>query len=177
MYVQTGKTFITVLIAIALASGGLAWLSSDHHSSEPTALAQTNQSAAPAGQADSSYEQSANTSSATPSGTGFEDGYKAGYRDGHQDCSSGQYTATARRTHTVRRYAPRARVAGVRYYAAPHRGIRRGMILTIASPAAVKRQRRAVYGGKGAGIGALLGGGGQPCITWSTQKRLACRPP
>jgi len=165
MYVQTGKTFITVLIAIALASGGLAWLSSDHRPSEPTALAQTNQSAATpasAAQGDASYEQSANTSSATPSGTGYEDGYKAGYRDGHQDCSSAQYTASASRTHTVRRYAPRARVAGVRYYASPHRGhSTRNMILTIAGPAAVGAGIGAIaHGGKGAGIGALLGGGG-----------------
>lgn len=163
MYVQTGKTFITVLIAIALASGGLAWLSSDGSASEPTALAQTTQSEqAPAPQSDSAYDSSANASGATASPTSYEDGYRAGYRDGHQDCSSTQNTSTVRRTNYARRYAPRARVAGARYYAAPRRGhSTRNMILMIAGPAAVGAGIGAIArGGKGAGIGALLGGGG-----------------
>lgn len=163
MYVQTGKTFITVLIAIALASGGLAWFSSDGRKSEPTALAQTNQSAqTPAPQSDSAYESSANARGATASPTTYEDGYRAGYRDGHQDCSISQNTISVRRTRYARRYAPRARVAGARYYAAPRRGhSTRNMILTIAGPAAVGAGIGAIAkGGKGAGIGALIGGGG-----------------
>jgi hypothetical protein len=163
MYVQTGKTFITVLIAIALASAGLAWVSSDGRASEPTAMAQTNQnSPGPAPQSDSGYEASANASGATASPTSYEDGYRAGYRDGHQDCSTTQNTSSVRRTSYARRYAPRTRVAGARYYAAPRRGhSTRNMILTIAGPAAVGAGIGAIAGGgKGAGIGALLGGGG-----------------
>ena len=73
MYVQTGKTFIATLIAVVLALGGLAWLSSDGRKSEPTALAQTGQSAqAPAPQPASGSESSANTN-ATPSPTNYED--------------------------------------------------------------------------------------------------------
>lgn len=161
MYVQTGKTFITVLIAIALASGGFAWLSSDGRTSEPTALAQTNQSAQAPSPQPESYESSGNTS-ATSGQTTYEDGYRAGYRDGQQDCSTTQSTSSVRRTNFSRRYAPRTRVAGARYYAAPRRGhSTRNMILTIAGPAAVGAGIGAIAkGGKGAGIGALLGGGG-----------------
>jgi hypothetical protein len=163
MYVQTGKTFIATLIAVVLALGGLAWLSSDGRKSEPTALAQTSQSAqAPAPQPDSAYESSANASGATASPTTYEDGYRAGYRDGHQDCSTTQNTSSVRRTSYARRYAPGTRVAGARYYAAPRRGhSTRNMILTIAGPAAVGAGIGAIArGGKGAGIGALIGGGG-----------------
>ncbi len=165
MYVQTGKTFITVLIAIALASGGLAWLSSDGRASEPTAQAQavqSEQAPAPVPQSDSVYDTSANANNATASPTSYEEGYRAGYRDGHQDCSTVQTTASVRRAHYSRRYAPRTRVASARYYAAPRRGhSTRNMILTIAGPAAVGAGIGAIAnGGKGAGIGALLGGGG-----------------
>jgi hypothetical protein len=163
MYVQTGKTFIATLIAVVLALGGLAWLSSAGRKSEPTALAQTSQSAqAPAPQPDSANESSASASGATASPTNYEDGYRAGYRDGHQDCSTSQNTSSVRRTSYARRYAPRTRVAGARYYAAPRRGhSTRNMILTIAGPAAVGAGIGAIArGGKGAGIGALIGGGG-----------------
>jgi hypothetical protein len=162
MYIQTGKTFIATLIAVVLALGGLAWLSSDGRKSEPTALAQTSQSAqARAPQTDSAYASSADAS-ATASPTTYEDGYRAGYRDGHQDCSTTQNTSSVRRTSYARRYAPRTRVAGARYYAAPRRGhSTRNMILTIAGPAAVGAGIGAIArGGKGAGIGALIGGGG-----------------
>ena len=163
MYVQTGKTFIATLIAVVLALGGLAWLSSDGRKSEPTALAQTSQSAqAPAPRSDSAYESSANASGATASPTTYEDGYRAGYRDGHQDCSTTQNTSSVRRTGYSRRYAPRTRVAGARYYSETRRGhSTRNMILRIAGPAAVGAGIGAIArGGKGAGIGALIGGGG-----------------
>ena len=163
MYVQTGKTFIATLIAVVLALGGLAWFSSDGRKSEPTALAQTSQSAqTPAPPSGSAYESSANASGATSNPTTYEDGYRAGYRDGHQDCSTTQNTSSVRRTGYARRYRPRTRVAGARYYAAPRRGhSTRNMILTIAGPAAVGAGIGAIaHGGKGAGIGALIGGGG-----------------
>ena len=163
MYVQTGKTFIATLIAVVLASGGLAWLSSDGRKSEPTALAQTSSSAqTPAPRSDSAYESSANASGATANPTTYEDGYRAGYRDGHQDCSTTQNTSSVRRTSYARRYAPRTRVAGTRYYSETRRGhSTRNMILRIAGPAAVGAGIGAIArGGKGAGIGALIGGGG-----------------
>jgi len=164
MYVQTGKTFITVLIAVALALGGLAWLSSDGRKSEHTALAQTNQSAqAPASQAGSAYESSANSSGATTSPTTYDEGYRAGYRDGHQDCATTQSTSSVRRAYYAPRYSSRrARVAGATYYAASRRGhSTRNMILRIAAPAAIGAGIGAIAkGGKGAGIGALIGGGG-----------------
>jgi len=161
MYVQTGKTFIATLIAVVLALGGLAWLSSDSHKSEPTALAQTSQSAS-APQPDSAYQSSANASGGTANPTTYEDGYRAGYRDGHQDCSTSQSTSSVRRTSYARRYTPRTRVAGARYYAETRRGhSTRNMILRIAGPAAVGAGIGAIaHGGKGAGIGALIGGGG-----------------
>lgn len=161
MYVQTGKTFITTLIAVVLALGGLALLSSGSRMNEPTTLAQTNQSAQTPSPQPESYESSGNTS-ATAGQTTYEDGYRAGYRDGHQDCSTTQNTSSVRRSSYAPRYAPRTRVAGTRYYAAPRRGhSTRNMILTIAGPAAVGAGIGAIAkGGKGAGIGALLGGGG-----------------
>ena len=163
MYVQTGKTFIATLIAVALALGGLARLSSGGRKSEPTALAQTSQSAqATAPQPDSAYQSSANANGGTANPTNYEDGYRAGYRDGHQDCSTTQSASSVRRTSYARRYAPRTRVAGARYYAEGRRGhSTRNMILRIAGPAAVGAGIGAIaHGGKGAGIGALIGGGG-----------------
>ena len=162
MYVQTGKTVIATLIAVVLALGGLAWVSSDNRKSEPTTLAQTSQSAqAPAPQPEQAYESSANASGAA-NPTTYEDGYRAGYRDGHQDCSTTRNTSSVRRTSYARRYAPRTRVAGARYYAETRRGhSTRNMILRIAGPAAVGAGIGAIaHGGKGAGIGALIGGGG-----------------
>ena len=159
MCVQTGKTFITVLIAIALASAGFAWLSSDARK-EPTAFAQTTQASAP--QPESANESSANANGETAKPTGYEDGYRAGYRDGHQDCSIYRQASSVRRAGYSRRYAPRARVASARYYASPRRGhSTRNMILTIAAPAAIGAGIGGIArGGKGAGIGALIGGGG-----------------
>jgi Tfp pilus assembly protein PilV len=161
MYVQTGKTFITTLIAVVLALGGLALLSSASRKSEPTTLAQTNQSAQGAA-APSAYESSANTSAAASNPTSFEEGYRSGYRDGHQDCATTQNTSSVRRTSYTRGYAPRTRVAGATYYAPARRGhSTRNMILRIAAPAAIGAGIGAIArGGKGAGIGALLGGGG-----------------
>ena len=40
MYIQSGKTFIATIIAVVLALGGLAWVSSGSRKAEPTALAQ-----------------------------------------------------------------------------------------------------------------------------------------
>ena len=162
MYVQTGKTFIATLIAVALALGGLAWLSGGGHKDVPSALAQTQQIAQiPATQTSAASESSSETTGS--SATGYEDGYRAGYRDGHQDCGPTRSTTVARRTRaTSRYYAPRSRVAGARYYAEPRRDhSTRNMILTIAGPAAIGAGIGAIArGGKGAGIGALLGGGG-----------------
>ena len=165
MYVQTGKTFITTLIAVVLALGGLTLLSSGNRKSPTTTLAQTSQSAPAASPQSSSYEASGNTSA--PAGhTSFEEGYRAGYRDGHQDCSTTQSTSSVRRTSYgtsyVRRSAPRTRVAGATYYAPARRGhSTRNMILRIAAPAAIGAGIGGIAkGGKGAGIGALLGGGG-----------------
>lgn len=165
MYVQTGKTFIATLIAVVMALGGIAWLSSGSHKSEPTALAEsTKTSQSAVAQSDAAYASTADTN-ATSSSSGnqpYEEGYKAGYRDGHQDCLSSR--SSYRRTSYVGRryYAPRARVAGATYYAQPRRGhSTRNMILTIAGPAAIGAGIGAIAkGGKGAGIGALLGGGG-----------------
>ena len=163
MYVQTGKTFIATLIAVVVALGGLAWLSSDRKS-EPAAMAQTNALAqTPAPQPSSTYESSANSASAPAGQTSYEDGYRAGYRDGHQDCATTQSTSSVRRAYYTTRYTPRrARVAGATYYAAPRRGhSTRNMILRIAAPAAIGAGIGAIAkGGKGAGIGALIGGGG-----------------
>lgn len=167
MYVQTGKTFIATLIAVVLALGGLAWLSSGHKDA-PAALAQAYPSAqtSGAGQSSSASDLSANANDANNGGglsqNSYEDGYRAGYRDGQQDCSTVRRTSGS--TASVRRTyyrAPRARVAGARYVA-PRRGhSTRNMILTIAAPAAIGAGIGAIAkGGKGAGIGALIGGGG-----------------
>ena len=167
MYVQTGKTFITTLIAVVLALGGLALLSSGTRKNETTTLAQTTPSVSTPTPQTSSYESSGNAT-ATAGQTTYEDGYRAGYRDGHQDCSSVQTASSVssvRRTSYARsapRYAPRARVAGATYYAPAKRGhSTRNMILRIAAPAAIGAGIGGIAkGGKGAGIGALIGGGG-----------------
>jgi hypothetical protein len=162
MYVQTGKTFITTLIAVVLALGGLAYVSSGSRKSEQTALAQTSQNAQTPTPQSSSYDSSANTNGTTEQ-TKYEDGYRAGYRDGHQDCSGTQTASGVRSTrYYSSRYAPRTRVAGARYYEPARRGhSTRNMILRIAAPAAIGAGIGGIVrGGKGAGIGALLGGGG-----------------
>ena len=167
MYVQTGKTFITTLIAVVLALGGLTLLSSGSSRKAPTTtLAQTSQ--APASSQSGAYEATGNAN-APASQTSYEDGYRAGYRDGHQDCSTTQASSSVgsvssvRRTSYARSYSPRrTRVAGTTYYAPARRGhSTRNMILRIAAPAAIGAGIGAIAkGGKGAGIGALLGGGG-----------------
>jgi len=168
MYVQTGKTFIATLIAVVIALGGLAWLSSDGKKSEPSAAAQTAQltetaqSAAP--QPAPAYDSSTTAANNATGQSSYEDGYRAGYRDGHQDCSTSQNTSASHsyyRSHSGRR----VRVAGATYYAAgaaPRKThSTRNMILRIAAPAAIGAGIGGiVHGGKGAGIGALLGGGG-----------------
>lgn len=163
MYVQTGKTFITTLIAVVLALGGLALLSSGTRKNETTTLAQTTPTVSTPTPQSSSYESSGNAT-ATAGQTSYEEGYRAGYRDGHQDCASVQTTSSVRRTssYAPRRYAPRTRVAGTTYYAPVKRGhSTRNMILRIAAPAAIGAGIGGIAkGGKGAGIGALLGGGG-----------------
>lgn len=162
MYVQTGKTFIATLIAVALALGGLTWLSNGGRADAPAALAQTNPSALTvAQQSDAASDSNTNTNGATSSQS-YEDGYRAGYRDGHQDCATTQNSVAPRARYAPRYTARRARVAGARYYAEPRKDhSTRNLILTIAGPAAVGAGIGAIArGGKGAGIGALLGGGG-----------------
>ncbi|HSB11738.1 MAG TPA: hypothetical protein VLM38_19775 [Blastocatellia bacterium] len=159
MFVQTGKTFIVTLLAIVVALGGVAWLSSEGRKDAPTALAQTSQATQPSPQQPGSAYETSSTDQATGSGrSGYEEGYRAGYRDGHQDCSITS-RSSVRRTYYR---APRTRVAGARYYNESRRGhSTRNMILTIAGPAAVGAGIGAIAkGGKGAGVGALLGGGG-----------------
>jgi len=166
MYIQSGKTFIATIIAVVLALGGLAWVSSGNRKAEPTALAQAGTYAQPSAEPVSSANDSSSNASGTSSvQSNYEDGYRAGYRDGHQDCASGRASTVAGSSGVRGRYyTPRARtrVAGARYYASPRRGhSTRNMILTIAGPAAVGAGIGAIArGGKGAGIGALLGGGG-----------------
>lgn len=163
MYVHTGKTFITTLIAVVLALGGLALLSSGSSKNQTTTLAQTGQTS-PAPIAQSSSYDSTGTTSAPAGQTSYEEGYRAGYRDGHQDClTQAQSTSGVRRASYARSYSPRrTRVAGATYYAPPRRGhSTRNMILRIAAPAAIGAGIGGIVrGGKGAGIGALLGGGG-----------------
>jgi hypothetical protein len=172
MYVQTGKTFITTMIAVVLALGGLTMLSSNH-TKEPVTLAETSPTPAASSSApttatqpdSSSYSSSTNPTGTNQTAAGYDDGYRAGYRDGHSDCStrasvsrSGSYV---RRTSYARHYAPRTRVAGVRYVAQRRGHSTRNMILRIAAPAAIGAGIGGIAGGgKGAGIGALIGGGG-----------------
>lgn len=161
MYVQTGKTFISTLIAVALVLGGLTWISSGGRAEAPSALAQTSPSAQTIAQQSEPSSHSDTNRAATSQS--YEDGYRAGYRDGHQDCATSQNTSVASRVRSAPRYtARRARVAGARYYAEPRKDhSTRNLILTIAGPAAVGAGIGAIArGGKGAGIGALLGGGG-----------------
>ena len=169
MYVQTGKTFIATVIAVVLALGGLAVLSSDAHKDAPSTFAATEQSAtAPVQATPAAYDQATANANDTSNPSSFEEGYKSGYRDGHQDCktpaASGVRSSYYSRRYSSRRayYPRRSGVAGTRYYAETHRGhSTRNMILTIAGPAAVGAGIGAIaHGGKGAGIGALLGGGG-----------------
>jgi len=166
MFVQTGKTFIATLIAVVVALGGVAWLSSDAHNVAPEAVVKADPTpAAPAAQPNTASDSTASTANqASSTGSNFEEGYRAGYRDGHQDCAVAGRTTTSRRAVAQRTYyrAPRSRVAGVRYVAERRRGhSTRNMILTIAAPAALGAGIGAIAGGgKGAGIGALIGGGG-----------------
>lgn len=162
MYVQTGKTFIATLIAVVLALGGLAWVSSPGHQDVPSALAQT-QPNVQTQEIQPTASSEPSSDNATPGSTSYEEAYRAGYRDGHQDCRTTLNTAVARRGRASHRYyAQRTRVAGARYYAEPRRGhSTRDLLLTIAGPAAVGAGIGGIVrGGKGAGIGALLGGGG-----------------
>ena len=164
MYVQTGKTFITTLIAVVLALGGLALLSCGSRKNQTTTMAQTDQTS-PAPIAQSGSYESSGTTNSTAGQTSYEEGYRAGYRDGQQDCMTAQTqsASSVRRTSYARSYSPRrTRVAGATYYAPPRRGhSTRNMILRIAAPAAIGAGIGGIAkGGKGAGIGALLGGGG-----------------
>jgi len=172
MYVQTGKTFFATVIAVVLALGGLAVLSSDAHKDAQSTFAQTEQSvSAPAQPESTAYEQTAATNANdTSQSSSYEEGYKSGYRDGHEDCKTSPSasgvngSSYSRRTYYSRRayYPRRSGVAGTRYYAETHRGhSTRNMLLTIGAPAALGAGIGAIaHGGKGAGIGALLGGGG-----------------
>lgn len=163
MTIQKRKSFIITLLAVALLG---AWFSGQNQqiSKAPVALAQT--SGTTDGESTGSPQPevqaySTESSSSGATGSTFEDGYRAGYRDAQQDCSSTQAAAPASYTPRARS-APRVRVAGVRYEAAPRKGhSTRNMILRIAAPAAIGAGIGAIAGGKrGAGAGALIGGGG-----------------
>lgn len=160
MLVQKSKSFITILLAVALLGAWFAGQSQPARNANQ-ALAQTSDTTQPAA-ANAQPDSAATPSNDAASGRGstFEDGYRAGYRDGHQDCGSTRAVTRARYT-TRARYAPRVRVAGARYYAEHRRGhSTRNMILTIAAPAALGAGIGAIAGGgKGAGAGALIGGG------------------
>src|ERR1700720_280099 len=89
MYVQTGKTFIATVIAVVLALGGLAVLSSDAHKDAPSTFATSEQSAAaPIEATPAAYDQATANASDTSTPSTFEEGYKSGYRDGHEDCKT-----------------------------------------------------------------------------------------
>src|SRR5437588_7635155 len=115
MYVQTGKTFFATVIAVVLALGGLAVLSSDAHKDAQSTFAKTEQSAsAPAQPESSAYEQTASTNANdTSQSSSYEEGYKSGYRDGHEDCKTSPSasgvsgSSYSRRTYYSRRYYPR----------------------------------------------------------------------
>ena len=164
MTVEKRKSFVITLLAVALLG---AWFSGQNQqiSKAPVALAQTSGTTDGASSETPQPEVQAHlaesSSSVAAGSTTFEDGYRAGYRDAQQDCSSTQ--AVAPSSYTPRaRSAPRVRVAGVRYEAAPRKGhSTRNMILRIAAPAAIGAGIGAIAGGKkGAGAGALIGGGG-----------------
>jgi len=158
MLVQKSKSFITVLLAVALLG---AWFAAESEPARKTnlALAQTGETTQPTAAANDSAATSSSDASSVRGST-YEDGYRAGYRDGHQDCGSTAQVTGSRYTPRAR-YAPRARVAGVRYYNEGRRGhSTRNMILRIAAPAAIGAGIGAIAGGgKGAGAGALIGGG------------------
>lgn len=166
MTVQKSKSFITTLLAVALLG---AWFSGQNQqmSRTPIALAQTSgvtggefgESSQPEVQSPSA--ESSGAANAGSAGSTFEDGYRAGYRDAQHDCGATQAVAPTRYTPRARS-APRVRVAGVRYEAAPRKdSSTRNMILRIAAPAAIGAGIGAIAGGKrGAGAGALIGGGG-----------------
>jgi len=170
MLVQKSKSFITILLAVALLG---AWIAAQSEPARKTnlALAQTGETTQPTAAANDSAATSSNDA-ASVRGSTFEDGYRAGYRDGHQDC--GSTTQVTGSSYTPRaRYAPRVRVAGARYYAEPRRGhSTRNMILRIAAPAAIGAGIGAIAGGgKGAGAGALIGGGAGAIYHLVKQKR------
>lgn len=176
MYVQTGKTFIATAIAMILSLGGIAVLSSESHKDAPgtpetqqsvattadSASIPTSNETTPTARAESDYDAQPGNQA------GYQEGYKAGYRDGHQDGTTSESGATARNGYysraprATRTYYPRrVRVAGARYVQARRGHSTRNMILTIAGPAAVAAGIGGIiHGGKGAGIGALVGGGG-----------------
>jgi hypothetical protein len=158
MLVQKSKSFITILLAVALLGAWFAGQSEPARKSN-LALAQTGDTTQPTAAANESATSSSNDA-ASVRGSTFEDGYRAGYRDGHQDCGSTNQVTRTRYTPRAR-YAPRVRVAGARYYAEGRRGhSTRNMILRIAAPAALGAGIGAIAGGgKGAGAGALIGGG------------------
>lgn len=166
MTVQKSKSFIITLLAVALFG---AWFSGQNQqmSKAPVALAQTGgvtggeSSESPQPEVQSPSTESSGASSPGSSGSTFEDGYRAGYRDAQQDCIAPQAVAPTRYAPRARS-APRVRVAGVRYEAAPRKDhSTRNMILRIAAPAAIGAGIGAIAGGKrGAGAGALIGGGG-----------------
>ena len=157
MIVQKSKSFITILLAVALLGAWFAGQSEPARKSN-LALAQTGDTTQPTAGANEAATSS--NDAASVRGSTYEDGYRSGYRDGRQDCVGNR---TATRTGYVHRtrYAPRARVAGVRYYNEGRRGhSTRNMILRIAAPAALGAGIGAIAGGgKGAGAGALIGGG------------------
>lgn len=162
MTVQKSKSFITTLLAVALLG---AWFSGQNQqmSRTPVALAQTSGESVESAQPEvqSAPTESSDASSASSAGSTFEDAYRAGYRDAQQDCGVTQAVARTRYASRARS-APRVRVAGVRYEAAPRKDhSTRNMILRIAAPAAIGAGIGAIAGGKrGAGAGALIGGGG-----------------
>ena len=164
MTVEKRKSFIITLLAVALLG---AWFSGQNQqmSKAPVVLAQTSDTTGgESSKGQQSEDQAPLTESSSSMGAGstFEDGYRAGYRDAQQDCTSTTQAVAPARYTSRARSAPRARVAGVTYEAAPRKDhSTRNMILRIAAPAAIGAGVGAIAGGKrGAGAGALIGGGG-----------------
>lgn len=155
MRMLPGKNFIAAALILLLALAGLALVSARSGSSGPAEAAASQPAAAteatPA-QATAPQASQATESESEQLGS-IAEAYRAGYRDGQADCAATRPVA--------RRYYSRARVAGVSY-AAPRRvHSTRRMVLTIAAPAAIGAGIGGIAAGKkGAGIGALLGGGG-----------------
>jgi hypothetical protein len=168
---SVSKIFIAAALGVALALSGTALLSKSHTgvsdatAAQAQALAPTSQPAAqPAPEQTAANQPAAEASGSTtqPSEaqlSAFDQGYRAGYQDGQRDCSTSASVAPA--SYSGRRHYRRARVAGVRYYAAPRKDhSTRRMILRIAAPAALGAGiGLAAGGGRGAGAGALIGGG------------------